>query len=395
MELFFVTEARFIRTGNGEIHALDSASGKAIWERYLEVFDFIRIAARVKKDENFTGVEATRVDSPRVSFLELPYYIGPVQYLKHFFSLRRILQKECNRQYAYICRNGQLAALVTAILKKRRIPYGLEVVGDPWDVFAPGASRSRLRCFFRYWFLLQSRAMVRNSSAVLYVTKQSLQRRYPPRPNCPEFGISDVMISRTDFAKTPKHYLPGHSPCRLICVGSLAQPYKAPDIVLKALQLLKEAGESVTLTWLGDGRFREEMVQLAQELGVADRAFFVGNIAPVQRVREYLREADVFVQVSRVDGLPRSVGEAMSEGLPCIGSRVGGIPELLEEEMLVPVDNAQALAAKVSHLIHHPQEADWHAARNLEEAHAYADETLSEKRRQFFQTVKNLAEKRS
>ena len=392
MELFFVTEARFVRTGNGEIHALDSASGKAIWQRYLESFDSIHIVARVKVDEEYAERADTRVDSERVRFVELPYYIGPWQYLRHTRQIRQILERICSRHQAYICRNGQLAAVFTGILRKRHIPYGIEVVTDPWDVFSFGASQSFLRIFFRYWFLFKTRSMVKNSSAVLYVTQQSLQRRYPARPGCPAVGVSDVMISLADFAKTPKHYLPGHSPCRLICVGSLAQPYKAPDIVLKALQLLKEAGKSVTLTWLGDGRFREEMVQLAQELGVADRVSFVGNVAPVQRVREYLREADVFVQVSRMDGLPRSIVEAMSEGLPCIGSRIGGIPELLEEEMLVPVDDAQALADRILYLIRHPEEADRHAGRNLEKAHSYADEVLKEKRQQFFQAVTSLVE---
>lgn len=389
MNLCFVTEARFMRANDGKIYAIDCAFGPKLWKRYLEAFDSIRIVARVGKDESFEPQSVNLIDLERVSFLELPYYVGPLQYLRKSRHIKTLLQKEYTSDYVYICRNGQLTALTVPILKKRNIPYAIEMVGDPWDVFSPGASRSWLRIFFRYWFLYRTRYFVDNAAAVLYVTQKSLQHRYPPRPNIPSFGVSDIMLPPEAFSNTPKTLPSKTAPVRLISVGSLEQPYKAPDIVLKSIRMLKDTKVAVRLTWLGDGRYMKEMLDLAKTLEINELVDFVGNISPTELVRDYLRNHDLFLLVSRVEGLPRALVEAMAIGLPCIGSRVGGIPELLDKNMLVPPGDAQALTDKIIELIQHPELANVQAELNLTKAHEYADEVLKQKRFEFFRAIQH------
>ena len=64
-------------------------------------------------------------------------------------------------------------------------------------------------------------------------------------------------------------------------------------------------------------------------------------------VTEQLDAADVFVLPSRQEGLPRAMIEAMARSLPCVGSDVGGISELIPD-WVVPPNDPQALALKFS-----------------------------------------------
>ena len=61
-----------------------------------------------------------------------------------------------------------------------------------------------------------------------------------------------------------------------------------------------------------------------------DRVRFRGQLTTPVDVRAELDRADLFVLPSRQEGLPRAMIEAMARALPCIGSSVGGIPELLQ-----------------------------------------------------------------
>ena len=60
--------------------------------------------------------------------------------------------------------------------EKNGMPYGVEVVGDPWDVFAPGAVRHPLRVYFRYRGTHDLKQTVAQANAALYVTEYQLQK---------------------------------------------------------------------------------------------------------------------------------------------------------------------------------------------------------------------------
>ena len=171
---------------------------------------------------------------------------------------------------------------------------------------------------------------------------------------------------------------------RLVVVGSLAQPYKGIDVLLRAAARCIAAGRLVETVVVGDGKYRSELERLAVELGLENRVTFTGNLPAGAAVGTILDSADLFVLPSRTEGLPRALIEAMARALPCIASDVGGIPELLSPEDLVPAGDVAALAAATLGALGDPARLAAMSARNLAKATEFHHDALSARRRAFY-----------
>lgn len=124
---------------------------------------------------------------------------------------------------------------------------------------------------------------------------------------------------------------------------------KGHDVLLKAQARLPER-LPLTLLIAGDGPERARLEALRDELRLGDRVRFLGYRTDVP---DLLAASDLFVLPSRTEGLPLSVLEAMSHGLPTIATPVGGVPEALNHEecgVLIPVDDVHRLAAALEAL---------------------------------------------
>lgn len=391
VRLTVVLDHMFYKLPDGSVWS-EMSMPYSFWARYLSVFEQVRIAGRVKmaheSDPNWV-----RVDGERVCVEGVSDYRGPLQYLVKAVPIHLELSRMLSENEAYVLRlPSNLGSIAARILWARGMVFGAEVVGDPYEVFAPGAVRHPLRPLFRYWFTRQLKKWCAAADAVAYVTAESLQRRYPPGPNAYTTHYSDVELSADSFAHEPKKYFRATEPT-LIAVGSLAQLYKGPDVLLRATQLLLKQGLDIRVVWVGGGRHLEDMQALADDLGVGDRVRFTGVLPSGRAVRNELDRADLFVLPSRTEGLPRAFIEAMARGLPCIGTRVGGIPELLDESCLVPPNDPLALALKVREFISNPIRMAEMSARNLRVATEYHEERLRQRRNVFYATVKELTGK--
>jgi glycosyltransferase involved in cell wall biosynthesis len=112
---------------------------------------------------------------------------------------------------------------------------------------------------------------------------------------------------------------------------------------------------------------------------------------PSQRhVRDELDRADLFILASRTEGLPRAMLEAMARALPCIGTRVGGIPELLDDDDLVDSGDVTGLAGKIREVAGDRARIGRMSARNLEVASGYRAEILNARRKQFFEHIRQV-----
>jgi glycosyltransferase involved in cell wall biosynthesis len=198
-------------------------------------------------------------------------------------------------------------------------------------------------------------------------TKAGLARlqQLAPRPE-----RVDLVYHGLDFAhlptapaaiRPPRDGSDAGNPLTILSVGR-AVPKKGFADLLQALALLPKE-----LHWrfvqLGGGPLRNALIAQAKQLGLGDRASFIGGRPQPEVFAEY-QKADLFVLASRIaedgdrDGLPNVLMEAQSQGLACIATDIAAIPELIEDGVtgtLVAPGDIAALARAIERLARDPQ----------------------------------------
>src|ERR1700722_16039128 len=151
MEVTIALEARYAVAPDGSVWS-QAGMARGFWERYLEVFDTVRIVARGTPVERVPE-DWLVVNSDNILFLRVPDFHGPWQCLKRYPAIRAAVRAATPAHGAVILRVGsQIANILEPQLHERKYPYALEVIGDPSEVFAPGVVDHPLRPFFRWHF---------------------------------------------------------------------------------------------------------------------------------------------------------------------------------------------------------------------------------------------------
>jgi glycosyltransferase involved in cell wall biosynthesis len=143
---------------------------------------------------------------------------------------------------------------------------------------------------------------------------------------------------------------------REILVGIVARlvPIKAHEIFLRAAAALARRVPASRFIVVGDGERRADLEALARRLELGDRVRFVGWRGDLQRV---YGDLDVVVLTSRNEGSPVSLIEAMAAARPVVATRVGGVPDLVEDGrhgLLVAADDVEALARAIEDVVTSP-----------------------------------------
>lgn len=391
MKVAVTLDQHYLGTPDGAVWTT-SLSPYAFFRRYLAAFDGVVVVARVwPVAEAPPG--AKRVDGEGVEVAAMPTYRGPWGYVRTRAAVRQALDEVLDRVGTVILRlPSQLGNALAARARRRGMNWAVELVSDAWDNLAPGAIRSPLRPLYRVLFTRITKRLVAEAPAVSYVTAAALQRRYPAGSTAITLACPCSTLRPEDLAPAPRRWEPGPRTWRLVHVGMLLQLYKAPDVLLRALASPALAECDWRLVIVGDGDYRPWLSGLAEELGIADRVIFRGALPTGQAVIAELDDADLFILPSRQEGLPRAMVEAMSRALPCIGSTIGGIPELLDADAMVPPDDQPALAAAIARALRDPAWMEGQSQRNLARAHDFGAERIEPLRTGFYRRIRAMTE---
>jgi glycosyltransferase involved in cell wall biosynthesis len=247
----------------------------------------------------------------------------------------------CNGGYP--AAESALAAVLAARLRK--IPSVLVVMSQP---------QPRRRILPGYDWLLDRLVLAAVDRVILNSKRQGsvlamLRGADVARLRTVYNGIPDSLVRRSVPPMTGPEVVMGVT-CRL-------DPMKGLDYLIRALPPLVER-YPLRLRVVGEGAYRQELEQLAEQLGVADRVCFAGFLSGQALVDE-LMNFDLYVFPSLWEGLPYSLLEAMRAGLPIVSTNVGGIPEAIgdNEGLLVSPASSEELQRGIEAMLSDPNRA--------------------------------------
>lgn len=388
MRVVLPTEYRFYQTSDGHVWT-NQLQSYSFFKRYLSVFDQVIIISRVKKISSDTS-GLKRVDGEGVSVVALPYYIGPFGFIFTALKIRLILKQNILREDAVILRLPSIIGSMAAnVLIKKKQPFAISVVGDPYDAFSPGTFKNLFLPIIRYIFVKNLKKECLAAAALNYVAEKALQKRYPPKKNGRQFIsiFSDVELPVSAYKKRIISYKGGDF--KLITIGSMENNHKGIDLLIQASAQCQKKFPFISINIIGDGREKEKLEKLAKKLDVHNITFN-GQMPHNRHFYQLLDNSHLFVLPSRAEGLPRALLEAMARSLPCISTKVGGIPELLPKTELVRPSDVSALADKIINVIENPLALSRMSVFNYQRSLKYKNKYCEKKQISFYQRIKSI-----
>lgn len=159
----------------------------------------------------------------------------------------------------------------------------------------------------------------------------------------------------------------------LIVTRNLEPIYDIPTAI-RAFAILRASHPRARLTVAGSGPQLAELERLVSDMGLADAVRFSGRIDN-ERIGDLYADADLVLNPSTADNMPISILEALASGVPVVTTSAGGIPDLVQDgstALIVPVGDAEAMAAAALRLLSDPALAWRLRAAGVREAARYA-----------------------
>lgn len=239
---------------------------------------------------------------------------------------------------------ANVASRAAAVLRRR--PH----VSTIHTVPGPAAEDTRLRAFADGWSSWLSRRLVAPSAEVAdaYRTAFRLPRaRMRVIPNVPAAQPPPVGFDRTAL----RHEVGGEDLRHLILAVARLQPEKGIDDLVTATVALRDHLPGLRVAVAGSGPEEAALRARIEAEGLISSFILLGTRSDVGSL---LAAADAFCLPSRHEGLPISLLEAMQAGLPCVATRVGGVPGMVSdgvEGLLVDPADPEALAAALERVL--------------------------------------------
>ena len=141
-------------------------------------------------------------------------------------------------------------------------------------------------------------------------------------------------------------------PFTILCVGRLT-PAKGQRILIEACRKLHQSGRQLRLVLVGSGPDEAQLKAAVAANGLEQVVRFTGALNQAE-VRAWYAGADAFALASFAEGIPVVLMEAMASAIPCVSTRITGIPELIrdgEDGLLVTPSDTDELAAALARLM--------------------------------------------
>lgn len=353
-----------------------------IFKRYLNVFESMIICGREIRVSTSNDLKGNVASGNKVNFAN----IINKNAIKIYYN------KSDNYHIERLVKSsGFLIARLDSIIgfraiyyaKKHGIPYAIELCTDPWDCYINYGWKGKI---LAPWITHLTKKEVKQASNVIYVTNDYLQQKYPCTNNT--IAISNVECTPVqEVASKNKIKYSNRTSDQSLTLGTAGAllPFKGQRFVIEAMHLLDQQGFNyIHYRLAGNGNDIKILKRLVKKYNLENRVEFCGTLNS-DEMKEFYDSLDIYIQPSLQEGLPRTVIEAMSRGLCCLGSRTAGIPELLPEKRIFNKKDYKAIAEMIKALSKEDMIGD--SKRNFEESKKYDKEILEKRRTNYFTKI--------
>lgn len=395
MKLLVATDAHIFRTPDGKCWC-KSIYGYKFWERYLTVFDDVKIVARMKDVQAIKDARL-RVDGKHVEVFGIPFYQGPKELVSVYLKIQRVLKGvDADCDAALMRMPSQTASMVYSNLKKN-IPVAGEIVYDMMD----DVNKSNLNPLLKLLNIIASHKLKKfclKANGVSYVTEYSIQRHYPSHSmihgETKEYFdayYSTITLS-TDAFTGPRDFSNNTEIKLVLSSVSMNSERKGEKVLIEIVKKCRNRGYNVSAILIGDGTLRVSFEEYAEQLGVSEYIEFTGLLPSSDYVREVMLNADIFVFPTQGEGLPRGIIEAMAIGMPVLSTPVGGIPEVIDNKYLFDPLDSNGFADMICNLMENKEEMNEMSKNNFAKSMEYRNELLQARRDIFYTKLMKLVE---
>jgi glycosyltransferase involved in cell wall biosynthesis len=261
-------------------------------------------------------------------------------------------------------------AAVASVLRRRRAPLIVRVQGrSSSKALLVHGSQLRYRAIEAL-----ERFVLRRADLVVPMGIFTAQRAL--EVGVPEHKIVVVPFPPSWRDRELEPLAAGEKDVKLVICGARLVREKGIDVLIDAFARASATCPDARLCIAGDGPERAELERLAAEAGIADRVDFTGWVEPDEMWRLF-KSAGIAVLPSRwEEGLGMVLVEAGLAGCALVASDLGGVRDVVEQGktgLLVPTDDAEALAGALTRLLNDGDERDRFASAAHEVAAGYVD----------------------
>lgn len=380
MRIFFIHDHPFYQENN----MVYSGGGlpSSTWNNYLLYFSDITIFGRLSS--NLKDKSVLSSGNQKVKFVLTSHYSS---FPSIFFNLKKLISQiklEISKSDVVLVRLpsllGFIAAFIALRVKKKII---VEQVGNTNEALASHGSLSGK--LIGGAFELVNKYIVKKANYVSYVTDNKLQKDYPTKGI--SVGLSDVLIEKIIKKEEIDDSRFYEREFKIGLVGGFDAKYKGQNILLQALALFdKKVKENISLSFVGKGNYGW-LSDIAKNLCLLENIKFIGPKESGKEIFDFLLDMSLYVQPSYTEGMPRALLEAMSVGCPVLGSKVGGIPDVVSSTFIHNSGDYKTLSDQILKLYNNRELLLKESIRSIEMVQPFLKSNLDKKRDSFYREI--------
>jgi len=383
-------DTKFLADGKGNLYT-SSNMRKAMLYPIADRFEKLYLVCRVRQgDLSHIPVEDL-INHPKIEIVGAPYFKGVFGSLLWRNEILPKIHYAIERSDVCVLRFGSnISCLTLPVVERMHKPsighvignFGMEIEKNPKHIPIPG-----LRQLVAGWMVKRATRAFQACDLLCGVT-ETIARRYA-QPDREVFQLIDSCLSEECYS-SPKQN--DNESIKAIFAGRLVE-FKNVQNFLHAIARVRQDKVEINAIVVGDGDFKNQLVELARQLNIEKNVEFTGRVESRRELWRKYRSADIGFLLSFSEGLPLGAIEPMSVGLPLLAARLDYMEPIVTdgvEGFLVDPGNVDEISEKLKVLATRPDLRNKMALAAYEKSKLFSAENQAIK---LFQMADKLCKK--